>query len=83
MCGLRDMALIAAMFCSFARVSAVLKLKVDDYYHNGVCRALKHEHSTAFNRVHFGTDTFIMSRACRVAFASVEVRRFTPRHSEN
>jgi hypothetical protein len=29
------MALIAAMFYSFARVSAVLKLKVDDYYHNG------------------------------------------------
>jgi integrase/recombinase XerD len=34
--GLRDLALIAAMFYSFARVSAVLKLKVDDYYHNGV-----------------------------------------------
>jgi site-specific recombinase XerD len=31
--GLRDLALIAAMFDSFARVSAVLKLKVDDYYH--------------------------------------------------
>ena len=29
--GLRDLALIAAMFYSFARVSAVLKLKVDDY----------------------------------------------------
>ena len=28
--GLRDLALIAAMFYSFARVSAVLKLKVDD-----------------------------------------------------
>jgi hypothetical protein len=27
--------LIAAMFYSFARVSAVLKLKVDDYYDNG------------------------------------------------
>jgi site-specific recombinase XerD len=33
--GLRDLALIAAMFYSFARVSAVLKLKVNDYYHNG------------------------------------------------
>jgi site-specific recombinase XerD len=33
--GLRDLALIAAMFYSFARVSAVLKLKFDDYYHNG------------------------------------------------
>jgi hypothetical protein len=32
--GLGDLALIAAMFCGFARVSAVLKLKVDDYYHN-------------------------------------------------
>jgi integrase/recombinase XerD len=30
--GLRDLALIAAMFCSFARMSALLKLKVDDYY---------------------------------------------------
>jgi hypothetical protein len=30
--GLRDLALIAAMFYSFARVSAVLKLKVDDYF---------------------------------------------------
>ena len=35
MSGLRDLALIAAMFYSFARVSAVLKLKVDDYYDNG------------------------------------------------
>ena len=33
--GLRDPARTAAMFYSFARVSAVLKLKVDDYYHNG------------------------------------------------
>ena len=39
--GLRDLALIAAMFYSFARVSAVLKLKVDDYYHNGACRRLR------------------------------------------
>ena len=31
MSGLRDLALIAAMFYSFARVSAVLKLKLDDY----------------------------------------------------
>jgi integrase/recombinase XerD len=29
------------MFYSFARVSAVLKLKVDDYYHNGVRRRLR------------------------------------------
>jgi hypothetical protein len=39
--GLRNLALIAAMFYSFARVSAVLKLKVDDYYHNGARRRLK------------------------------------------
>jgi site-specific recombinase XerD len=39
--GLRDLALIAAMFYSFARVSAVLKLKVDDYYHNGARRRLR------------------------------------------
>ena len=41
MSGLRDLALIAAMFYSFARVSAVLKLKVDDYYHNGARRRLR------------------------------------------
>src|SRR5208283_2591891 len=39
--GLRDRALIAAMLYSFARVSAVLKLKVDDYYHNGARRWLR------------------------------------------
>ena len=39
--GLRDLALIATMFYSFARVSAVLKLKVDDYYHNGARRRLR------------------------------------------
>jgi hypothetical protein len=33
--------LIAAMFYSFACVSAVLKLKVDDYYHNGARRRLR------------------------------------------
>jgi integrase len=41
MSGLRDLALIAAIFYSFARVSAVLKLKVDDYYHNGARRRLR------------------------------------------
>ena len=41
MSGLRDRALIAAMLYSFARVSAVLKLKVDDYYHNGARRRLR------------------------------------------
>jgi site-specific recombinase XerD len=39
--GLRDRALIAAMLYSFARVSAVLKLKLDDYYHNGARRWLR------------------------------------------
>jgi site-specific recombinase XerD len=39
--GLRDLALIATMFYSFAPVSAVLKLKVDDYYHNGARRRLR------------------------------------------
>jgi site-specific recombinase XerD len=29
------------MFYSFARVSAVLKLKVDDYYHSGARRRLR------------------------------------------
>jgi integrase len=41
MSGLRDRALIAAMLYSFARVSAVLKLRVDDYYHNGTRRRLR------------------------------------------
>jgi integrase len=39
--GLRNLALVAAMFYSFARVSAVLKLRVDDYYHNGARRRLR------------------------------------------
>ena len=39
--GLRDRALIATMLYSFARVSAVLKLRVDDYYHNGARRRLR------------------------------------------
>src|SRR6476660_7235969 len=39
--GSLHLALIAAMFYSFARVSAVLKLKVDDYYHNGARRRLR------------------------------------------
>ena len=39
--GLRDLALIAAMFYGFARVSAILKLKVEDYYHNGARRRLR------------------------------------------
>lgn len=33
--GLRDRALIAVMVYSFARISAVLAMKVDDYYPNG------------------------------------------------
>jgi hypothetical protein len=37
--GLRDLTLIAAMFYSFARASAVLK--VNDYYHNGARRRLR------------------------------------------
>jgi site-specific recombinase XerD len=39
--GLRDRALIATMLYSFARISAVLGLKVDDYYHNGPRRWLR------------------------------------------
>jgi len=36
-----DGALIAAMLYTFARVSAVVKLEADDYYHNGANRAVK------------------------------------------
>ena len=35
------LALIASLFYSFARVSAVLKLNVDDYYHNGPRRRVR------------------------------------------
>ena len=31
--GLRDRALLAVMVCSFARVSAVVGMRVEDYYH--------------------------------------------------
>jgi integrase/recombinase XerD len=39
--GLRDRAPIAAMLYSFARVNAVLILRVDDCYHNGARRRLR------------------------------------------
>ena len=41
--GLRDRALTAGMLYSFAPVSAVPKFKVDDYYHSGPHRWLKHQ----------------------------------------
>jgi len=47
--GLRDRALIAAMLYSFAWVSAVLKLKVDDYYHNGARRRLRLHEKAAWS----------------------------------
>jgi site-specific recombinase XerD len=39
--GLRHRALIAAMLYSFARVSAILKLRFDDHYYNGARRWLR------------------------------------------
>jgi hypothetical protein len=42
--GLRDRALIPAMLYSFARVSAVVKLKSDDYHHNGARRRPRPHH---------------------------------------
>jgi integrase/recombinase XerD len=50
--GLRDRALIAAMFYSFARISAVLGLKVGDYYPNGKRYWLRlHEKGGKFHEV--------------------------------
>jgi hypothetical protein len=43
-------ALIAAMLCSFARVSAVLQLEVDDYYHKGARRRLRLGLESLFSR---------------------------------
>jgi site-specific recombinase XerD len=50
--GLRDRALIAVMVFSFARVSAVLGMKVDDYYPNGKRWWLRlHEKGGKFHEV--------------------------------
>ena len=50
--GLRDRALIAVMVFSFARISAVLGMKVDDYYANGKRWWLRlHEKGGKFHEV--------------------------------
>jgi integrase/recombinase XerD len=50
--GLRDRALIAVMVYSFARVSAVVGMKVDDYYRNGKRWWLRlHEKGGKFHEV--------------------------------
>jgi integrase/recombinase XerD len=50
--GLRDRALIAVMVFSFARISAVLGMKVDDYYPNGKRWWLRlHEKGGKFHEV--------------------------------
>ena len=50
--GLRDRALIATMLFSFARVGAVLKMNVEDYYQNGKrCWFRLHEKGGKFHEV--------------------------------
>jgi site-specific recombinase XerD len=50
--GLRDRALIAVMVYSFARVSAVVGMRVEDYYHNGNRSWLRlHEKGGKFHEV--------------------------------
>jgi len=60
--GLRDRALIATMVFSFARVSAVLGMKVEDYYQNGKRWWLRlHEKGGKFHEVpaHHNTEAYL------------------------
>lgn len=60
--GLRDRALIATMVYSFARVGAVVGMKVDDYYQNGKRWWLRlHEKGGKFHEVpaHHTLETYI------------------------
>ncbi len=60
--GLRDRALIATMVYSFARISAVLGMKVEDYYQNGKRWWLRlHEKGGKFHEVpaHHNTEAYL------------------------
>jgi integrase len=60
--GLRDRALIATMVYSFARISAVLGMKVEDYYPNGKRWWLRlHEKGGKFHEVpaHHNTEAYL------------------------
>lgn len=60
--GLRDRALIATMVFSFARISAVLGMKVEDYYQNGKRWWLRlHEKGGKFHEVpaHHNTEAYL------------------------
>ncbi len=60
--GLRDRALIAAMVYSFARISAVVGMKVEDYYPNGKRWWLRlHEKGGKFHEVpaHHNTEAYL------------------------
>src|SRR3954447_15882746 len=60
--GLRDRALIGAMVFSFARISAVLGMKVEDYYPNGKRWWLRlHEKGGKFHEVpaHHNAESYL------------------------
>lgn len=60
--GLRDRALIAVMVYSFARIGAVLNMKVEDYYQNGKRWWLRlHEKGGKFHEVpaHHNTEAYL------------------------
>jgi integrase len=60
--GLRDRALIAVMVYSFARIGAVLNMKVEDYYQNGKRWWLRlHEKGGKFHEVpaHHNADAYL------------------------
>lgn len=60
--GLRDQALIATMVYSFARISAVIGMKVDDYYQNGKRWWLRlHEKGGKFHELpaHHNTEAYL------------------------
>jgi site-specific recombinase XerC len=62
--GLRDRALIGTMVYSFARVSAVVNMKVRDYYPQGKCYWLRlHEKGGKFHEVpaHHTVEQYILA----------------------
>jgi integrase/recombinase XerD len=60
--GLRDRALIGVMVYSFARISAVVGMRVEDYYPNGIRRWIRlHEKGGKFHEVpaHHNADAYL------------------------
>jgi site-specific recombinase XerD len=77
--GLRDRAIIGVMVYTFARVGAVAKLKVGDYYQNGKKWWLRlHEKGNVFNEVpvHHKAEEYLDAYIAKVAIGDKKVPLF-------